>query len=350
MRDVSIVGAGPVGLFLARELQGLDVKVFEEHQSIGEPVQCSGLVSRNIDELVKIPQECILNKVKGARLYSPAGKCFEVARGREEAYVIDRTLFDQKLSEGVDVETGKRVSSLSLDSEYIVGADGPNSIVAKQSGFPPLEEVIPGLQYEVEKEVDQDFVELHFGNEVAPGFFAWVIPIGDKTRVGLCSKENIKAFLDKFVKSKGFDNAEIVSQQAGLVPLKWREEIVKGNVALVGDAAGQVKPTTGGGIVMGFSSAKILADAIKKGDLDYYTQEWNRKVLPELRTGSAIRRTFKELSDEKIEALLALLGDEYFRKALEEHGDMDKHTKLLKVVIKNPGLLRLVPELMKNLF
>jgi len=343
MRDVSIVGGGPVGLFLAKELQDLDVRVYEEHQSIGEPVQCSGLVSRNIDELIDVPKECILNTVKGARLVSPSGKSFEVSRGREEAYVIDRTVFDKKLAEGVDAETNKRVNDLDLGARYIVGADGPNSIVAKQAGFSPLEEAIVGLQYEITREVDKDFVELHFGNEVAPEFFAWIIPAGERTRVGLCCRDNIKARLDKFMEKQGLNDAEIVSQQAGTIPLKWRAELVKDNVALLGDAAGQVKPTTGGGIYMGFSSAKILAEAIRKEDLSHYPAEWRKKVLPELAAGWVIRKAFKGLSDEKIDIFLELLEREDVRKILEEHGDMDKPMPLLKEALKTPSILKLLP-------
>ena len=263
--DCTIVGAGPVGLFLAQQLKDLDVTVYEEHKKIGKPVQCTGLISKNIDSVYEIPQECILNKVKGARIYSPSGKKFELARDQDQAYVIDREKFDKKLAEGINIQT-KHVSDLNFESKYIIGADGPNSIVARLSGLKPIKEKLVGLQYEIPiEDYGRDFIEMYFGDNFAPGFFAWIVPAGDRLRVGAATNTNVKEYLDNFLKNK-FEEPEILSTNAGVIPISVRPEFTNGNIAVVGDAAGQVKATTGGGVYFGFKSAKILANSIKKNN------------------------------------------------------------------------------------
>jgi len=344
MADVTIIGAGPAGLYLAKQLAGLEVEILEEHSEIGKPVQCTGLISKNIDELLEVPEECMLNKVKGARLYSPSGKVVELKRKEDQAYVVDRAIFDKKLAEGLDITFSSRVSSLDFDSKIIVGADGPNSTVAKLAEFPRIEETLTGLQYIIKESYDPDFVELHFGTNIANGFFAWVVPAGEFLRVGLATKENPKQYLDNFLNKK-FPSAEILETQAGVIPMKWRSQIVKENIALVGDAAGQVKPTTGGGVYMGLSSAKILADAIKEDELEKYEKEWNEKIKPELSTGNLIRNVLKKLSDEEMEEIWGVLQKPSIKELIEEHGDMDKPTALVKAVVKNPNIMKLLPYL-----
>jgi flavin-dependent dehydrogenase len=342
-QDCTIIGGGPVGLFLARQLEEFDVRILEEHAEIGKPVQCTGLLSKNIDALHKLPQECILNTVKGAKIYSPSGKILELARKQDEAYVIDRALFDKSLAEGVEIDRGKRVEHINFNSKYIVGADGPNSTVAQLAGFPEIEEKLFGVQYEIPlRSYDTDFVELYFGNQVAPGFFAWVVPTDSRLRVGLAGNENVKEYLDRFVRKK-FGQPEILGTQAGVIPLKIRQEFVKGNIALVGDSAGQVKPTTGGGIIMSFKSAKILADAIKNNDLNSYEKNWDKELGKDFWVGGLIRKLVKKMPDNEMDNAWDTLASEGMKKLLEKHGDMDHPTKLVKAGLKNLSFLKLLP-------
>jgi len=341
-RDCTIIGAGPVGLFLAKELKGLDVQIIEEHNEIGRPVQCTGLISKNIDTLYKPPQECVLNEVKGARIYSPSGKVFEISR-EKEAYVIDRSLFDKSLAQDLEIKTGKRVEQLDFDSKYVVGADGPNSAIAQLAGFPEIQERITGLQYEIPiGSYNTEFVELYFGKQVAPGFFAWIVPTDSRLRVGLATSENPKEYLDAFVKRK-FGEPQILDKHAGIIPIKLRSNFVKENIALVGDSAGQVKPTTGGGIVMGFKSANILADSIKNNDLSKYESAWDKELGKDFKLGNKIRSAIKQLSDEEMNEIWEVLCREDVKKLIHEYGDMDHPTKLLKGILKNPKVLTLLP-------
>ena len=310
-------------------------------------MQCTGLISTNVDKLYKPPAECILNKVRGARIYSPSKKELFLSRPEYQAYVIDRSIFDKSLTEGLEdkIETGKKVEHLKLDSKYIIGADGPNSTVAKLSGFPEIEDKGFGIQYVIPRgEYDPDFVELHFGNDIAPNFFAWVVPTDEHLRVGLGCVKNPQFYLDKFMKEH-FPNSEIFEKNAGIVPLKPRSIFQKENIALVGDAAGQVKPTTGGGVNTGFLSAVHLARAIKEDQLDRYPGYWKKDLGNDFSINGKIRKIIKNVSDEEMEKIWDILVQDDMKKLIEEYGDMDRPTKLMKAILKNPGLVKFLPYL-----
>jgi flavin-dependent dehydrogenase len=343
--EVAIVGAGPAGCFLAKNLSGADVRLFEEHKNVGEPAQCAGLVSRNLENIVPVPKNCILNRVKGARFFSPDGSVVELSRPEDQAYVIDRAKFDQGLAKGLDIEYGKRVNEIDFGSRFVVGADGPNSVVAEKAGFPRMGETLFGVQHEIENQNhSKDFVELYFGSRVAPGFFAWVIPTDKNLRVGLAANSGAIEWLDRFVERK-FGNVEILKTSAGMIPLRPRKSIVSGNVALVGDAAGQVKPTTGGGLYVGLRSAKMLADAISAGDLGLYRKNWNSTIKKELSVSLQYRKLMKNTPDHEINKVWKILNRPKVKKLLEEKGDMDNLVFLTKSLLKDPAVLLFVPYL-----
>ncbi len=339
--DVQIIGAGTIGCYLARQLKdaGIDFKIFEEHSEVGIPKHCTGLVSKNIDELIKVPNKVVLNKVKGAKLYSPSGKCVELSREKDQAYVLDRPLFDKELSKGLDIQFNTHIEKLDTNAKFIVGADGANSTIARIASFPPLEKVITGVQVEIENEsYDKKFVELYFGEKIAPGFFAWIVPTDKTLKVGLATKENPSEYLDRFIKER-FGSPEILETYGGLIPLKWREQIVEGDVALVGDAAGQVKATSGGGVYIGMASAKILSDAIKENNLERYQKDWEEKIKPELNSALMIRNVLDRISDIELEKIFEILDQNEIKDIIIKYGDMDKPQDLLKKIVKNPAIL-----------
>ena len=342
MENVTIIGGGTAGLFLARELKKRKISsvIYEEHKELGEPVHDTGIFSKNMLEFVPDLEKMALNTVKGAKLFSPGGKVVELARAEDEAYILDRHKLEKNLAKGLDVEVGKRIGKIDFKTKYIVGADGSSSTVAKLAGFPEIKEWLLGVEYEIENTGThgKDFVELYFGKQTAPGFFAWIVPTDKTLRIGLAVSGDTKQYLDSFLKEK-FGKPEILKKIGGLIPMRWRSSFVKGNIALIGDAAGQVKPTTGGGVYMGMASGQILANAIAKNDLAFYESEWYEKIMPELEHGVKIRNFLNMLSDREVDKIFDLLKNEKIRKLILEHGDMDKPGKLVKAVLGNPELL-----------
>ncbi len=342
MESVTIIGGGTAGLFLARELKekGIESIVYEEHKELGKPVHDSGIFSKNLLEFVPELEKISLNTVKGARLYSPGNKVVELERGGNEAYILERHLLEETLSKGLNIEIGKKVEKIDFESKYVIGADGINSTVARLAEFPQLENFLSGIEYEIENTGthEKEFLELYFGSKIAPGFFAWIVPAGKNLRVGLAAKEKPKDYLDKFLTEK-FGKAEILKTVGGRIPIGWRKKFTRGNIALVGDAAGQVKPTTGGGVYIGMASGRILADAIEKNNIAFYEKEWGKKIKPELENGLKVRKFLDSLPDKELDGLFNILQDEKIKNLILQHGDMDKPTKLLRTLLTKPKLI-----------
>jgi len=362
MFDVHVVGAGPAGSVCARECarKGLKAVVSEEHSRIGRPVQCSGLISRNgLDSLGVDYSRAVIWSLRGARIFSPAMEEMRVGNGEVKAHVVDRATLDALLAEsaekeGARVEEGRRVGKKDLDGRFVVGADGAGSCAARWFGFPEIGEYAMCMQADFENAevAEPDFLEMHLSNERFPGFFGWLIPLGkDSVRAGMgaCWKKggrrvHLKAMFERFLRSRrvsrSVGSARKVSQLAGCIPMKVREKTAKGNVMLVGDAAGQVKATTGGGVVFGTAAARIAAEAIGSGSAEGYEARWRRELGSDLAAHARIRETLNSMGDKRMSGLFSaakLMGAEAF---LNRHGDMDSPTRMMRAA--NGGFGELV--------
>jgi len=374
---VVVVGAGPVGSMAAKYASkgGASVLLIEEHQEIGNKA-CTGLIStRALDECEIGLGRWIQNRIRGAFIYSPDGTGITVDGKETKAYVIDRKIFDRELARqavkaGADLlvkakatglKNGKldiitQGESLEVNSKIIIGADGVSSRVAKWAGLGRAKKVLGGVQVEGLYDVrDQDFVEVFIGS-VAPGFFAWAVPLEDGiARIGLCAAAQPLRHLKKMLKSHPIASrsyhGSYLGFEAGAIPLGPPERTVAEGLMLVGDAAAQVKPTSGGGIYTGALCAKIAGEvaaaAVKEGDtsakrLAEYEKQWRSAIGRELSIGMRIHEAMGKLGDSDFNKVIQTLGDPEILDIISQYGDMDYPSAVAKkLIMAKPGLLKL---------
>lgn len=352
MNSYAVVGAGPAGSISAKTLaRSGDVTLIEEHDK--QPVQCAGLLS--VSGLARLgikPGDSVLNKVSGARFISPEGRTVEIKASRDTAYVVDRQRFDEILQEDA-VNSGaeyvnERATKASrgwveagggrFRADRIVLASGVNYRLHRKLGLEQPKRFLVGAQYDVNVSCGQDFVELHFN---VPGFFSWVIPAGDFARVGLCCGGNPMPYLNSFLKhlkdSGRVSGGKPKNLISGLVPV-YEPDIRTdyGWLVTVGDAAGHVKATTGGGVILG----GVAATHVPEKD---YERAWRRDAGRELYMHLMIRRFLDRSCRRGVESVFNLL--EAGAHALEAGGDMDEALKTVKSLAASP---RFMASLMLN--
>ena len=352
--DVLIIGAGPVGNYLASLLAGkLNVAVVEKKGSFGGKA-CTGIVGAENFERLGLPEEAVINKLRGAVFYSRI-QSFEIERKTPQAYVVDRKALEKSLAEravkrGTDYfmsttfkgfKNGKAIlqhlnERFEIEADLYVGADGVSSTVAKAIGAKTRAEFLTGYEVEVVGDFRRDFVEVWVNKEITPEFFAWVVPVDENlARVGTFGSMEA---LNRFLRVRLLRPTAIVEFKAGSVGFGWRKPWVRGNVALLGDAALQIKPTTAGGIIFGAMCARELAQAILKGDLTSYEKScsWVKKQIS---FGLRFRNLFRGMNQGEVEKVFEILGSKEAREVIETQADFDDHLRTAKAILKRPKLL-----------
>lgn len=389
--DVIVVGAGPAGATAATVAarHGAKVLLLEEHTQIGRPIQCTGLLSLRGWRLARVPDSIIIRAITGVRVHSPDGTVYELGGDRVRAYVIDRDRFDQSLVEraarvGVAVQTGVRAVELgpyekgertlitqtpggarqSLRASVIIGADGPHSLLAQQAGLPRPKKILLGLQAliatpsppaplprreEGSQGVRGDFVEVFFGRRWAANFFAWSVPAAEGTaRVGVATDliSEAKVCFER-LRREYHNSGKILAYQSGMIPIGPAERTVADGFLIVGDAAGQAKPTSGGGIYTGMLCGRIAGEVAARcalsgkthaRSLNEYERRWRAKLERELSLGLRAHQILTQLSDEQIAHALKLLAFPALRKLIERVGDIDYPSKIARELLKRPRL------------
>jgi geranylgeranyl reductase family protein len=382
--DCIVVGGGPAGLIASREIAsaGCSVCVIEEHQEIGYPVKCSGLFSiSGLKEIgIKPDPSFITSTIKGGRFYSPSGEEILAYSDKERAHVVERKLFDKYLAReairagakiklrtkatdikadgGISVATegidGKEV----LKSNLLIGADGIGSNVARAFGIKTPKKVVACAQIEVESaEIESDTAEMYFGREYAPNFYAWIMPKGDVYEVGVGSRskehtplELLKKFISKHpIASKKIKSESMLEVNIGGIPLGLPEDTVADCTMLVGDAASQVKSSTGGGVVTGGIAARIAGRAAVKAieEKDFskeflkreYEDKWIEELGSELQVHSALRGMFDSLTDQELDDLFKIAIEENISKLMTKFQNTDRPSEFVKELLKNERML-----------
>ena len=370
--DIIVVGAGPIGSTYAYKMskEGYDVALFDMKNRIGQPLQCAGLVSTNICDTNDLPEHVINNKLKGANLYSPEGTMIRVGRDKTVAYVLDRVMYDKYLFEravdaGVTPYLGERVLDVDLEntsiktverkysSRLIAVAAGPSSQTSKKMNPDLREESFIGLQYTVKTEnQDLDYLNLRIKEEILPGFI-WEIPTSPFTkRVGLFTDGSYLE-AEKLLKSQLKPADEIIEKHNGLIPkFNPAKKIVKNNTILIGDSAGQIKPTTGGGLISGFNCVEIAyQNSIKMLNennnryLLNYEKEYHNRYDSEFKAQKNVQSIIEDMTGDDFNYMFKQLKEYDVDKIISEYGDMDNQTPLLKELVKMGVIFKLVPKI-----
>jgi len=371
--DVIIIGAGPAGSYIAYELasSGYDVAVFEEKSAPGLNACCTGIISTECFQSLGLSTDGILTRINSAKFLSPSGRCLRLQTENNLAYVVNRLLLDKAItskaqsrgaqyffsSPVIDIIRGRsniQVETLCsgareiFNARVVVLANGFKLKMPRKLGLGEIKNFLVGAQAEIEaKNIDE--LEVYFSQEIAPGAFAWLVPTSvDKAYVGLLATSQAKLHLQKFLDNL-FYQGKITSREAKIeqkaVPLGTLTRSYGDRILVIGDAAGQVKPTTGGGIYFGHISAKIAAgvldralrqDNLTAAQLLRYQKQWKAKMGKELSLGYRARWAYTKLSDRQIEGIFNALDATGIAEVLLNSSDFsfDWHSKLIMAVLK----------------
>jgi len=329
--DALVVGAAVAGSRTAQLIaeSGKNVLLIEENLNVGHPCKCTGLVSWRIKELLPtLPEKLITNVVQEARFHSPNGSSFILKSGKP-VYVIDRPGLDKYLfalagEAGAETKIGERFLSYKIMNDHVevktdrnvyktkilIGADGANSSVGKQAGLEYPENYLVGVQTTASGKFDK--VELWFGSKVSPKFFAWVVPENENVaRIGLATDRNASKYYEDFLNARigRIEKPDV----GGVIRFGLMERTSDDRIMVVGDAACQVKPYSGGGINFGLIASKICADAalksIRQKDfsrkflVENYDKKWKGKLGGAIKRGMLVNKVMKS-HDRTVSALM----------------------------------------------
>jgi geranylgeranyl reductase family protein len=372
LREVIIVGGGPVGSYTAALLskRGFDVLILERNPAVGQRVVCTGLVGMEAFDRFQLPRGAVVNQVGDVTFFSPSGIRFCYKPDGPAAYVLDRHRFDRDMADmalsfgaelrcntlttdmriredGVTVEVEANGGRAELRAKMAVVACGFNPELTQKVGLGRPREFLRGAEAEVEMDGVGE-TEIYVGRSIAPGSFAWVLPINaGRAKIGMTTRENADHFLRSFL------NKPVIRHRikrhnprinVEMIPITPIEKSFRERVLAVGEAAGQVKSTTCGGIYYGLISAEFAVETVEAAfsrsrfDNEFlrtYERRWRRELGGELEIGYRLRQIFSRIRDRQIDRLFEILNSDGIAPLIHSKARFDWHKDLILMLSRH---------------
>jgi len=367
--DITIVGGGPVGCYTASLLamKGFDVLVLERNPSIGHRVICTGLIGLEAFDRFHLPKGSVINQIQDVTFISPSGIRFTYRPGSPKALMVDRREFDRDMADmalshgaevrcnslvkdigihedGLTVEVESPGESYDLRARMAVVACGYNPQLTEKLGLGSPTKCLQGAEAELGFDGVRE-TEIYVGRDIAPESFAWVVPMSSKkARIGMTTREQADLFLRSFLHNPMImdriksHNPEI---NVDVIPIRPIRKSFTRGVLVVGEAAGQVKSTTCGGIYYGLISAQLATETIEEafsqgrfddGILKRYEQRWRRELGGELEIGYRLRQIFSGIEDKQIDMLFEILNSDGIAPRIHRKAQFDWHKDLILMI------------------
>jgi digeranylgeranylglycerophospholipid reductase len=373
MLDVVVIGGGPGGMAVARSLAsaGRSVTVLEEHDTIGTPVHCTGVLAADAIGTLNLPAEAVLNPLATVKFVAPSGHSFEYTTATTEAVVIDRAVFDEAMGRraelaGATVLRGHRVTAIdqadnevritlasgeTMTARAAVLACGANYTFQRRLGFGMPSTFLQSAQLELPADQLGD-VEMHFGSEIAPKGFAWAVPVkrtyGNFVRIGVMADADAGEYFSRMLarvrERWSVAVPDTLSPRRRMLPLGGVRRSYADRVLAIGDAAGLVKPTTGGGIyysiVSGEIAAEVLNAALASNDLSAaalreYERRWKARFQGEFNAQLAMRFVAHRMRDTDIDALFDLAKTDGILPLVRQTARFNKHRDFILALLRH---------------
>ncbi|MFX0082477.1 MAG: NAD(P)/FAD-dependent oxidoreductase [Candidatus Hodarchaeota archaeon] len=380
--DICIVGASIAGNYLCYSLSNtnLRITVIEEHKEIGLPLQCAGIVSQKLSNLIELPKEIVLNRVRVAKIVAPKEQFIKLS-GNEEPFIIDRTALDlffyEKIRNNTNIQffLGEKFKSFkyikngsqkhllietshrTLKTKMLIGCDGPLSSVADCLGI--KNKNLYAIQIRISANFDENEAAMYFDPRWRE-LFGWIVPEGNGIfRIGIACSQNIVKNFRIFLKRLKLDFKQKIDQQGGLIPYGMMNKLAFNNILLLGDSACQVKATTGGGIINLLTATKYAANCIKncfKNDnfsrkiiKRYYENPCFSTIGKQLKIHYLIRVVIERLRNKDFARLFKIIKTSKIENLINIYGDMDFPKTLIFKLLKNPIVISfLMKFILKN--
>lgn len=367
--DVVVIGAGPVGSYTAYQLakEGLEVLIIDRNETFTRPPVCTGVIGVEVFEKFELPEDSVISQIKDIAFFSPTGLKVVYQPKSNLAYVVDRVKFDQALR-GLALKNGARIQLNSLAkgihfkdshleieianqsqlirSRGVVVATGANQNLTHKLGLGRFPDYVFGAQTEVRMEGVSE-TEIYLGNRISPGAFAWVVKIGEeKARIGLVTRENAREYLENFLNNQVIrdrlkEKGEI---QGRAIPMGSLPRTSGERILVVGEAAGQVKTTTHGGIYYGLICSRIavetLKEAFEKGKfssqiLRNYDKRWKGLLEREIKSGYWLKKFYSRINDSQIDELFRIAISDGIMDIVHQKARFDWHGELIATLVKH---------------